>query len=231
MTSSHPRPVLSVPAARRRSPLAALAVATLLLPSCGKLMSPPPHPRADGYSALVTVRAEKEELAKFRLAVRGEAVRRTVSDAADAAWFVRETATGPVYEVNPATRTYREATAEALLAHLADFPLGADFNHAVEAKRRGIEEYHRESDAVFAGIACAIWRFEDDPDATVSASTTYWMAPALDGIVVRKEREVPGEDGSEKTTYVELTHLRVGVEPGEFRVPEGFRKEAGLPAP
>ena len=141
------------PAAPSRALLAAalLAGAGLLAPACGKLMSPPPRPRTDGYSGLVTVRAGEKVLARFRIAVRGEAVRRSTSDLEDAPYFVRETAKGPVWEVNPAAKSYREATPEALFAQLDDWPLGPDFNHVAEASRRGVKAYHRESDAVFAG--------------------------------------------------------------------------------
>lgn len=215
------------PAVRRHVLLAAtlLAGAGLLATGCGKLISPPPRPRTDGYSGIVTVRAEGQVLAKFRIAVRGEAVRRSASDVEDAPYFVRETAKGPVWEVNPAAKSYREATPEALFAQLDDWPLGPDFNHVAEASRRGVKAYHRESDAVFAGNACAIWRFEDVPDAIGTPSTTYWTTQALDGIVVRRVRRVPKPDGTDETTYVELTHVRVGVDPGTFRVPEGYRKE------
>jgi hypothetical protein len=210
--------------------LAVLLAGAVLLPACGRLLQPPPRPRTDGYSALVTVRGGDTELSRFRLAVRGEAVRRSTTEAEGSAYFVRESASGPVFEVDPATRSYREGTPEALLAQLDDFPLGPDFNHAAEASRRGIREYHRESDAVFAGNACAIWRFPDRPDALNSPSTSYWMTQALDGIVVRKVRTVPREDGSSEKTYVELTHIRVGVDPEAFRLPAGFRRE-GPPAP
>ena len=203
-----------------------LLAAAGLLPACGKLMQPPPRPRTDGYSALVTVRGGETELARFRLAVRGEAIRRSTTEAEGATYFVRESATAPVFEVDPTTRSYREGTPEALLAHLDDFPLGPDFNHAAEANRRGIKEYQRESDAVFAGNACAIWRYPDRPDALNSPSTTYWMTQALDGIVVRKVRTVPRGDGPDEKTYVELTLIRVGIDPAAFRVPEGFRREA-----
>ena len=212
---------------RARTPVVLLlAAAPLLTSACGKLLSPPPRPRTDGYAAVVTVRAGADELAKFRIAVRGEAVRRSVADAEDAPYFVRETAKGPVFEVDPATKSYRAGTPEALLAHLDRFPLGADFNHAAEANRRGIKEYNRESDSVFAGNACNIWRFADRPDAFNSQSTTYWMTPALDGIVVRKVRAVPKADGTESKTYVELTDIRTGIDPEYFRVPEGFQREA-----
>jgi hypothetical protein len=193
--------------------------------ACGKMMAPPPRPRTDGYGGLVTVRAGEKVLASFRIAVRGEAVRRSTSDREDAPYFVRAAASGPVFEVRPGTKSWREGTAEALLAHLDDWPLGPDFNHAAEAKRRGVAAYFRESDAVFAGNACAIWRFEDDPEAPRSASTTYWMTPALDGVVVRKVRRVPKPDGTDEKSYVELTHVSVGVDPETFQVPEGYRRE------
>lgn len=210
---------------RPRGLLFLIVATTFLLTACGKLFGPPPRPRTDGYSGLVTVRADGTELAKFRLAVRGDAVRRSTTDAEGSKYFVRETASGPVFEVDPAAKSYRAGTEEALLAHLDDFPLGPDFNHAAEANRRGIKDYHRESDAVFAGNACAIWRFDDVPDAFNSPRTAYWTTQALDGIVVRKERTVPKADGKEEKTFVELTHVRVGIEPEFFRVPEGFRRE------
>lgn len=213
---------------RTRIPLVLpFVAAAVLTAACAKLLSPPPRPRTDGYAGIVTVRSGGAELAKFLLAVRGEAVRRSTSDAENATYFIRETAGSAVFEVDPTTKSYRAGTPEALLAHLDDFPLGADFNHAAEAKRRGIKDYYRESDAVFAGNACNIWRFPDRPDAFDSPSTTYWMTPALDGIVVRRERAVPKADGTEAKTYVELTLVRAGIDPEYFRVPEGFRSEAG----
>mgnify|MGYP001087935789 FL=1 len=212
---------------RARVPLVLLlAAAPILASACGKLLGPPPRPGVDGYSGLVTVRADGTELAKFRLAVRGEAFRRSTAEAEDSVYFIRETTNGTVWEVDPAAKSYRRGTPEALFAHLEDFPLGAGFNHAAEANSRGITEYHRESDAVFAGNACNIWRFADRPDAFNSPTTTYWMTPALDGIVVRRVRTVPAGDGKEEKTYVELTHVRVGVDPSAFRVPEGYREEA-----
>lgn len=224
-------PIGARPAARRRRLpcLSLLAALVILLPACGKMLSPPPQPRTDGYSGVLTVRAGGAELAKFRVEVRGEALRRATSDEKDAPYFVRESAAGPVWEVDPASKSYREATEEALFAHLDDFPLGADFNHAAEANRRGITKYHRESDAVFAGNACAIWRYADDPEVLDSPTTTYWMAPALGGVVIRKVRTVPKDDGTEEVTYFELTHLRAGVDPERFRVPEGFRKDGAGP--
>lgn len=210
---------------KRHGPFLLLLGLPFLLSACGKLFGPPPRPRTDGYSALVTVRAGDAELATFRLWVRGESVRRSATDAEDSPYFVREAPDGPVFEVDPATGTWREGNVEALLAHLDDFPLGADFNHAAEANRRGVKDYFRESDAVFAGNACNIWRYADVPDAMNSPSTAYWTAPALDGIVVRKERRIPRTDGPDEKRFVELTRVRFGAPAELFRVPEGFRRE------
>jgi hypothetical protein len=210
---------------RRRVPVLLLLGVPFLLSACGRLFGPPPRPRTDGYSALVTVHADGTELAKFRLWVRGEAVRRSTADAEDAPYFVRESLQGPVFEVDPVAKSYREGNAEALLAHLDDFPLGADFNHAAEASRRGIKDYYRESDAVFAGNACAIWRYADVPDALNSPSTSYWTVPALDGIVVRKERRIPRPEGPDEKRFTDLTRVRFGADPELFKVPEGYRRE------
>lgn len=216
---------------RKRVPFVLpFVAAALLTAACGKLLSPPPRPRTDGYEGIVTVRAGGTEFARFTVAVRGEAVRRSTSEAEDAPYFIREKPGGEVLEVNPSAKSYRAGTPAALLAHLDAFPLGPDFNHAAEAHRRGIRDYYRESDAVFAGNACNIWRYADRPDAVDSPSTTYWMTPALDGIVVRMERAVPKGDGTEAKTYVELTQVRAGIDPEYFRVPEGFRRES-VPAP
>ena len=37
---------------------------------------------------------------------------------------------------------------------------------------------------------------------------------------------MPKQDGTEAKKYVELTLVRAGIDPEDFRVPEGFRREA-----
>ncbi len=121
---------------RRLSLVLPFVAAAVLTAACGKLLSPPPRPRTDGYEGIVTVRAGGTELARFSVAVRGEAVRRSTSEAEDAPYFIRETTGGEVLEVNPSTKSYRAGTPAALLAHLDAFPLGPDFNHAAGAALR-----------------------------------------------------------------------------------------------
>jgi hypothetical protein len=101
----------------------------------------------------------------------------------------------------------------------AGIPLAPGFNEKAEAARRGVTVYHRESDEVFAGHACAIWRFDDDPSALNSPTTTYWVAADLDGLVVRFEREVPSPGGKGTKTVINLTDVRVGAPPKLFVPP------------
>ncbi len=219
-------PVPSRPAVRGASPLLAglLVASGLAAPGCGKLMSPPPRPQVDGYQATVTLKAGSTVTARFEIAVRGEAVRRSLGEPdAGGPYLVRSSGKAPVLEVDPSARTVREVPAARLLAGLADVPLQPGFNHAAEAARRGVKEYHRESDGIFAGLACNVWRFEEMPGAINSPSTTYWVAPGLDNLVIRTERRLPRDDGSEERTFVELTSIRAGAPEELFRVPEGYR--------
>ena len=74
-------------------------------------------------------------------------------------------------------------------------PLAPGFDEKTEAARRGVTTYHRESDEVFAGHACAIWRFDDDPVRAELADDDVLGRPDLDGLVVRWEREIPSPGG------------------------------------
>lgn len=202
--------------ALRRPLSAALALFAL---SC----SPPPRPSVDGYSARVTIRSGGTVESTFRIAVRGPRYRRD-----------EETPGGPVlillkneqnaYRLDPSAKTYVEIPyAKATDDLLPGFPLDPGFNDHDEAAKRGITEYRRESDEVFAGMVCALWRFVDHSDAVVSPSTVYWVAPSLENLTIRMDREIPRPDGTWSRQTVELTDIRVGVSPELFVVPKGFR--------
>ena len=109
--------------------------------------------------------------------------------------------------------TRRPAAPERLTAGLQGFPLAPGFNPAAEAAQRGLVEYHRESDGVFAGMACQVWRFDDRPDDPTSPSTVYWVATGLDNLVIRLQREVPLPDGSgmREDSSAALTRISVLV--------------------
>jgi hypothetical protein len=98
-------------------------------------------------------------------------------------------------------------------------PLAPGFDEKKEAARRNVTVYHRESDEVFAGHACAIWRFDDDPAALNSPTTTYWVASDLDGLVVRWEREIPSPGAKGTKFVINLTDVRVGAPPKLFQPP------------
>ena len=98
-------------------------------------------------------------------------------------------------------------------------PLAPGFDEKKEAARRSLTLYHREGDEVFAGHACAIWRFDDDPSALNSPTTTYWVASDLDGLVVRYERDVPAPGAKGTKSVINLTDVRVGAPPGLFTPP------------
>jgi hypothetical protein len=198
------------------------ATFALLLLAC----SPPPRPSVDGYSARVTIRAGGAVESAFRIAVRGASLRRD-PETPGGPFLLLLPGTQKAYRVDPAARTFSQIPyAQATDEFLPGFPLSPGFNDRAEAERRGITEYQRESDEVFAGMVCALWRFVDQPDAVVSPSTVYWVAPSLENLTIRMDREIPKPDGTWSRRTVELTDIRVGVSPRLFELPAGFRPAA-----
>ncbi|HUM01131.1 MAG TPA: hypothetical protein VL084_02520 [Thermoanaerobaculia bacterium] len=197
---------------------AAVALA-LLAVSC----SPPPRPSTDGYSARAVIVNDGVVESAFRIAVRGSDRRREEEGAGGAVLLllgVKQKA----YRLDPKARTYLEIPyAQATDEMLPGFPLAPGFEDRAEAEKRGITEYRRESDEVFAGNVCALWRFVDQPDAVVSPSTVYWVAPSLENLTLRMDREIPRPDGTRSRRKVELTEVKVGISPDLFVVPKGYR--------
>lgn len=194
------------------------ALAVLLAVSC----TPPPRPSADGYSAQVTIVSDGVTEATFRIAVRGND-RRREEPAPDGKVLLLLGKEQKAFRLDPAAKTYAVVPyAQATDEMLPEFPLAPGFDDRAEAEKRGITEYRRESDEVFAGMVCALWRFVDQPDAAVSPSTVYWVAPSLENLTLRLDREIPRPDGTRSRRKIELTSVHVGVSPDLFAVPKGY---------
>lgn len=186
-----------------------------LLPlwGCGKdLVGTPQRPGTHGFRAHVTVRAGDRTVEEFELAVRGNA-RRKESAGAVTLWDGEAKRSAVVKGGRVEERPFTSLD-EVLPGH----PLTTGFSDREEAARRGLERWARESDSVLAGHVCWIWRFEDRPDDIGSPSTTYWVAPDLDNLVMRVDRETPAAQGREVAT-TQLTNVRVGADPGLFVIP------------
>ncbi len=209
-------------AAHRR--LAAAAVASLALASC----APPARPSVDGYRAKVTISERGTAGKTFEIAVRGAKRRREEAVSGGMVLLLDESAQ-KAWRLDPVARTFAEvAYARATDEMLPGYPLAPGFNDRDEAARRGITEYRRESDEIFAGMVCALWRFIDQPDAVVSPSTVYWVAPSLENLTIRMDREIPMADGSRSRRKVELTQIRVGVPESLFAIPRDYQPAPGV---
>ena len=49
------------------------------------------------------------------------------------------------------------------------------------------------------------------------------VAPSLENLAIRMDREIPMPDGSRFRRTVELTDIRVGASPGLFTIPRDYR--------
>jgi hypothetical protein len=201
-----------------------LASLALLLTACsGDPFGPPARVLTHGYRAAVTV-TRSGASTRYELAARGSDRRRESAGGAAGPVLIWKGDAHKVYELDTAGRTFAEKPFTSLDDALPGHPLDPRFSDREEAKRRGVEEYHRESDAVFAGHACHIFRFDEKPGDEVSASTAYWSAPDLDGLVLRVVREgATKPDGTRDQDVSELTNVRVGADPSLFEVPKGYR--------
>jgi len=185
--------------------------------------APPPRPSVDGYLAKVRVLRDGTVEETFRLAVRGDDRRREGTAPGGPALILLGKEQKAI-RLDPVARTFAEVPyPQATDEMLPGFPLTPGFNDRDEAERRGVTEYRRESDEVFAGMVCALFRFVDQPDAVVSPSTVYWVAPSLENLTIRVDREIPRVDGTRTRRTVQLTEIRVGADPKLFAVPKGWR--------
>ncbi len=211
---------------RHRAPGVALAAIAFLSTGCGSdFLGAPPRVKTDGFRAVASI-GEGGTARSFDIVVRGSDVRTDLGKGTS--WPVLVTRQTPprAFELDPAGKRYRELDPGKVSPVLGDFPLAPGFSEHREAGRRGLTEYYRESDAVFAGNACQLWRFEDRPEDPGSPSTTYWVSPALDNLVVRMDRETPDGGGTTLKRTVELRNVRPGAKPDLFEVPAGYAKAA-----
>jgi hypothetical protein len=203
--------------------LALLAgLATAFLAGCGAdLFGPPARVATHGYRALATIK-EAGKAESFEVAVRGDDRRK---DLPGGAYLLLKGAEKKAYRVDPAAKTVTAQPFGSLDDLLPGHPLTPGFSEWAEASRRGVKEFSRESDSVFAGHVCWLWRFDDRPNEMPSPSTTYWYAPDLDKVLMRVDRETPNADGTRQLRTTELTNVRVGASPKLFQLPEGFKTQ------
>jgi hypothetical protein len=198
---------------------ACCAVAALaVLAGCSSDPLPgPPRAATHGYRARVTFKTDGLETASYEIAVRGALRRKGLGDGPA---LILDTEAKKAWRVAAGGKSASPVEfSEAEKEMPAGIPLTTGFDEKKEAARRNLTLYHREGDEVFAGHACAIWRFDDDPSALNSPTTTYWAANDLDGLVVRWERELPSPGGKGTKYVINLTDVRVGAPPKLFTPP------------
>jgi hypothetical protein len=197
---------------------ATLAALALGLAGCsGDPLGGPIRVSTHGYRARVTFKTDGLETDSYEIAVRGTLRRRGLGDGPA---VVLDTDAKKAWRLAAGGKAASPVEFSAAEKEMpAGIPLAPGFDEKAEAARRSITVYHRESDEVFAGHACAIWRFDDDPSALNSPMTTYWVATDLDGLVVRWEREVPSPGSKGSKMVINLTDVRVGAPPGLFTPP------------
>jgi len=211
----------------RRAAALVPAVLAVVASACGRdPFGSPVRVRTHGYRAHLTLKEKGAVTGEYELAVRGENRRKAPLPGKAGHVLIWLGGEKRLYDLDPAGRTYSERPFGSVDDAAPGHPLTPGFSQKEEAKRRGIDAYHRESDTVFAGHVCWIWRFDDKPGDDGSPSTSYWLAPDLDGLVMRVVREVPTPQGVEAVSSSDLTDVRVGADPTLF-APEDFKKVDG----
>jgi len=200
-----------------RQRVRAVAASLLLAAAC----APPPRASVDGYQAKVTTVVDGVAGMPFEIAVRGDDRRRQPAPSGPV--LVLRGKEQKAWVLDPAAKTFREVPyPQATDEMLPGFPLAPRFDDRAEAERRGVTEYRRESDEVFAGVVCALWQFWDRKDDPTSPSATFWVAPSLENLAIRMDLETPKPDGTKAKTSVRLTDIRLGAETRLFEIPKGF---------
>ncbi|MEO6326701.1 MAG: hypothetical protein ABIT01_20430, partial [Thermoanaerobaculia bacterium] len=200
----------------------AVMMATATLVSCGgDPFGAPVRVKTHGYRAVVKSMAGSKE-ARTQLAVRGEDRRREPEEGQVGNIFIWKGAERRAYELDPLAKTVAERPFTSIDEALPGHPLTPGFSDQAESARRGVVDYHRESDVVYAGHVCWLWRFDDKPGDPLSPSTTYWVAPDLDRLVLRVVREAG--PGTPPISSSELMNVRAGASADLFVVPAAYRR-------
>lgn len=207
-----------------RPDLLALLVLSTTLVSCGaNPFGAPPRVKSDGFQASAFVDDGSVQVT-FELAVRGKSLRREELGGGPWSILVVRGEDQRAFELDTATKSWREADPLLAATVLTGHPLSPGFSEVEEAKQRGTDKYSKESDSIFAGNRCVRWLYENDPSAPGTATTTYWVSPALDNLVVRCDHVSRDERGGTLRRSTELRAVRVGAPPELFEIPKGFQK-------
>ena len=207
----------------RRANLLPILLAGLVSVGCGDFFGSPPRVATDGYRASASVMIEQQVVATFEGAVRGASFRRELPSGSFPVYVLRGEEKR-AFELDPATETVRDADPALAATFLSGHPLAPGFSESAMATQLGLSRFAREGDTVFAGNACHIWRFDDDPDADASSATWFWVAPALDRLVVQREREEVLADRSRRRTTTQFRNVRPGASEKLFEEPKGWRR-------
>lgn len=191
--------------------------------SCGGGPSGPQPIAKGGFRALALVIDGPSEK-KFELAVNGPRQRWEGLEG-EFPVLILDNEGKKAFAVNPGKKVFFEMPFESVPKLFEGHPLAPGFDQYAEAAARGLDKFSRESDTVFAGNACNLWRYDDRPEDPLSPSTTFWVAPSLDKLVVKVDRETPQPDGTKKRHSTELRNVRRGTDPDSFRVPDSFKRE------
>jgi hypothetical protein len=208
---------------KRILPKLAFCLASLLAVSCGGGPSGPLPIAKGGFRATALV-IEGQAETKFELSVNG-AKQRWEGLGGDFPVLILDTAEKKAFGVNDQKKVFRTVAFESVSMFFEGHPMTPAFDPYQEAQRRGVEKFSRESDTVFAANACNLWRFDDNPEDPASPSTTFWVAPSLDRLVMKVDRETPQPDGTRRRKSTELRNVRRGADPKVFVIPESYKED------
>lgn len=208
-----------------RRAFTALLAGALALSACERDPEKGPlRPKSHGYRAHVTVKDHGKVVSEFEIAVRGDRFRKEPVKGQRGPVLIQDLSSRKAVELDPEAKTFREVPFVPVDTILPSHPLAPGFSYFEEARRRGVTEYARESDTIYAGHVCWLSRYEDRPGEEQSPTTTYWAAPDLDLLVIRVDREQRKDGVLVLDASTQLTNVRIQALPSLFQVPKGYAK-------